>query len=900
MSAVLKFEKERVAINTGDYSGALDAMRADGLIIDFLNDNGAWNRCQVEAGGKYNRDGSYKIIRINCDSTLVFWINWRLQDKCSYWHSEFQKKLSRKERAALEAEIKKQLEEEQKLLLENQARVADIARKIWRKAIPAGEHGYLKAKQIGLGPCRIQESGNVLLMPIYDENKRLVNLQQIFQQDGKFQKRFLSSGRVKGCFCQIPAMPEQKIGPLLIAEGFATAMSLHEATGYEVWIALDCHNLKAVSKMARDRFPSRVIAICGDNDRPHLPNYPEQGGIGAFKAKKAAEAIAGHFALCPLWEGRDKADFNDLACDLGPERVKQEIEAALNGEAATQAIIPKDFILRPEGAEAGLYWLQTLRGGITREVRLGDPLHILGYVRTGDGKSWGLWLSWKDWDGRKHEWVLPKSMLANTKAEWLPILADMGWNCDSSYRKQIASYLENSKPVRRLRSITQAGWSNDHYALPDKFFGNGNEPMIFQGDDYQDLYQTKGNLDDWKKLAELCVGNSKLGFALSAAFAGPLLKLAGMEGALFHFKGGSSCGKTTALRAAASVWGEPQFHVRIWRATDNSLEAIASLHNDNLLILDELGEANEKTLGNTIYMLTGGQGKSRAAKDGGLRKSYRWNVVGLSSGEKSLADKLLEEGKRTMAGQETRFIEIPVSKADIANLHGKDNSSQLVSQIRNLAKSAYGVAGREFLEKLTQAEILQRTKNNLEDGLEATVNSFCPENCDGQVRRVALRFALVAFAGTLAREMGILPKDFHAEDYARDCFKEWLTQRGGSEAAEDMAILNQVQLFIEQHGQSKFQDINTPDAICPNRVGFRDEATYYCLPGTFKAEVIKGHSVQRAVEVLAKAGWLQKDGGRATRIKRIPNMGTKRVYVLQIQEAESGDVTDVTGVTENV
>lgn len=76
--------------------------------------------------------------------------------------------------------------------------------------------------------------------------------------------------------------------------------------------------------------------------------------------------------------------------------------------------------------------------------------------------------------------------------------------------------------------------------------------------------------------------DSRLGFALSCSFAGPLLKLAGLEGGCFAFEGGSSSGKTTALKVAASVWGG-EAHVRAWRTTDNGLEGLAALHNDNVL-----------------------------------------------------------------------------------------------------------------------------------------------------------------------------------------------------------------------------------------------------------------------------------------------------------------------------
>ena len=98
-------------------------------------------------------------------------------------------------------------------------------------------------------------------------------------------------------------------------------------------------------------------------------------------------------------------------------------------------------------------------------------------------------------------------------------------------------------------------------------------------------------------MATLAAGNSRLVFALSVAFAGALPALVGEESGGFHFRGASSSGKTTALKVAASVWGHPSEYPRLWRATANGLEGLAALHNDGLLILDELSQIDPHEAG---------------------------------------------------------------------------------------------------------------------------------------------------------------------------------------------------------------------------------------------------------------------------------------------------------------
>lgn len=97
-----------------------------------------------------------------------------------------------------------------------------------------------------------------------------------------------------------------------------------------------------------------------------------------------------------------------------------------------------------------------------------------------------------------------------------------------------------------------------------------------------------GSLAHWRReVTSRCLGNDRLVLTVSTMFAGPLLRFTGATGGGFHIVGGSSSGKTTALRVAASVVGPPEY-AREWRSTANGLEGAAVLHNDATLILSAL------------------------------------------------------------------------------------------------------------------------------------------------------------------------------------------------------------------------------------------------------------------------------------------------------------------------
>ena len=121
------------------------------------------------------------------------------------------------------------------------------------------------------------------------------------------------------------------------------------------------------------------------------------------------------------------------------------------------------------------------------------------------------------------------------------------------------------------------------------------------------------------------------------------------------------------------------------------------------------------------------------------------------------------------------------------------------------------------------------------------------------------------------------------------CFTDWLEARGGTGPAEDAAILAQVRLFIERHGASRFQDMDTEQGTCINRVGFRQKrpdgrTEYLILPESFGAEVIKGHSPRRAAAVLRDAGWLRRNDGKNAAVCSLPGMGKKRVYAVSLPD----------------
>jgi uncharacterized protein (DUF927 family) len=175
----------------------------------------------------------------------------------------------------------------------------------------------------------------------------------------------------------------------------------------------------------------------------------------------------------------------------------------------------------------------------------------------------------------------------------------------------------------------------------------------------------------------------------------------------------------------------------------------------------------------------------------------------------------------------------------------------------------------------------------LTDGIQQFVAEVAPKQAEGQVLRVARRFALVAVAGELATYYGLTGwREGEAISAAGKCFAAWLEGFGGVGNREERAILSQVRAFFEAHGASRFEDATANhDQRIPNRAGFHrlgenGERQFMVLPEAFKREVCQGFDARTVARVLINAGWLEPgNDGKSAQKPRITGIGPTRCYV---------------------
>jgi phage/plasmid primase-like uncharacterized protein len=257
--------------------------------------------------------------------------NWQDAIGWQDWHSDPGRPLTPAESDELR---RKEEADRDKRLAAREARRANTAaraRDIWEKAANDPDHPYLARKGIAAHGVRQEDRTNYLVVPIKDASGAIINLQRI---DAEGIKRFLPGGRKEGGLFGIGGSAE---GPVLIAEGFSTSATIHQATGFTIVVAFDSGNLPAVAAIVRDQFPNGEILICADDD------WKVDGNPGVSKAGEAAGNISAKLVIPDFGQAtrtEGDTDFNDVAKLLGEAEVKRQIDEARIAPPQEIEIVP--------------------------------------------------------------------------------------------------------------------------------------------------------------------------------------------------------------------------------------------------------------------------------------------------------------------------------------------------------------------------------------------------------------------------------------------------------------------------------------------------------------------------------------------------------------------------------
>jgi len=522
-----------------------------------------------------------------------------------------------------------------------------------------------------------------------------------------------------------------------------------------------------------------------------------------------------------------------------------------------------------------------------------SPIWVSSRTRNHQNEQWGCQVCWIDEDGKPHSKSIACSRFYEKTGALIQELVDGGVYLVPKQEQKLLSYLIASGPnAPRSRISNKTGWLDNEdsqllYLMPSGTILQPTETtdlemekILFQPDSYPvnlQIFEQSGSLEAWQaNIAYFCKGNPLLIFVLCVALSAPLLKWTRSGSGGFHFYGESSRGKTTAAQLAASVFGSgidpaegpSKAYIMRWNATANAFEAVASMFNDSLIVLDELGVCPAPDIGQVIYSLTGGQGKQAMNKSRNLTVPRSWLCTVLSTGELSLKRKVEENQKTAKAGQQVRIIDIPVESI-ISDTHNLE-PAQFVSAIKATCSQYYGTASIAFIQNIINQFDKDTITAFLAKALLEAEKRLASKLLPPEGQRVLNRFALVQVAGLMAVEWGILPFDMQ-EIYESVAlvFQTW--QDTHLETVSDVTRgVEAVSQFIQKHHLSRFQHIltnlkevadSTDMRTIHNLAGYYDNKKRFWLTEDGLKEACQGYDTRAVLKALSQRGFLHQNNG---------------------------------------
>lgn len=181
--------------------------------------------------------------------------------------------------------------------------------------VASGATQYMKRKGIDqLYGARIRPSDHALVIPMRDNAGQVIGSQSIFDDGGKY---FWPGQKTSG---GLHFVGDASPGFCYVTEGFATAVSIHRATGKQVAVAFSAHNLMAVAEFVKSIVPK--VVVCADNDQFTTGN-PGVKAAREVQTKLGLEFVKPEFKDL----SGNPTDFNDLEKMEGIEAVQSQIYA---------------------------------------------------------------------------------------------------------------------------------------------------------------------------------------------------------------------------------------------------------------------------------------------------------------------------------------------------------------------------------------------------------------------------------------------------------------------------------------------------------------------------------------------------------------------------------------------
>lgn len=304
-----------------------DELISAGLVLDGMPVmDGKRHRVAVVEGKKGNRDGVYRGF-LDGIKPGGWYINYHRADNdkdITRWKASGVAgegdPLARVHIRAIMRQSQDNFAREQAALYASQTAKA----KALYERLPAADtqHGYLKRKGVTVSPDIRQTRNGALVVPFYDVSGEFRTLQYI-PPDGE---KYLFKDAPKSGHFRVEGAGLRNGAPILYAEGYATARSLHMLTGHSVVMTIDAGNMQAVAHVLKANYPDSPHMFMADVD------HAKEKNKGVLSAERAASATGGTVLLPDLTAAEIAlgfTDFNDIHQFRGAEQLRDTLMPAI-------------------------------------------------------------------------------------------------------------------------------------------------------------------------------------------------------------------------------------------------------------------------------------------------------------------------------------------------------------------------------------------------------------------------------------------------------------------------------------------------------------------------------------------------------------------------------------------
>jgi putative DNA primase/helicase len=341
-------------------------------------------------------------------------------------------------------------------------------------------------------------------------------------------------------------------------------------------------------------------------------------------------------------------------------------------------------------------------------------------------------LSWSD-KGRSYKEVIPAGDLS-IKKELLK-LSYKSLAVTDNNAKDLITYFDRLNMIRRSDHellVERIGHIKNTFIHPLTAKGVTILPPDIGEKQLLEAFQTSGTASEWiEYVLKPIQKHPRALLMVVASFTSVLLQDLKMKPFIVDLSGVTSQGKTTVLRACASVWGTEHL-VSEWNLTKVAAERKASFLNSFPLLLDDTRKADERQLQGFVYNFSGGRSKGRGSISGSQRE-YSWGNLMLSTGEDSLNSYAERAG-----GVAARIL-------PITGLPFEGENYQFFNDLYEAIEKYFGSIGLEFLKKW------QEQKQNAIPYFDSSYNERFQQKAYGNevISRIARYYAAIVFTADL-------------------------------------------------------------------------------------------------------------------------------------------------------